>query len=67
MNERIKQLQSQCWEERPYGPLWFNSTKFAELLIRECADVVYDYRNEPGLNIMDKVFEHFEIEEFEDD
>ena len=36
MNERIKELKSQCWDERPYGPPWFNSDKFAELIIREC-------------------------------
>ena len=37
MNERIKELKSQCWDERPYGPPWFNSDKFAELIVRECA------------------------------
>lgn len=36
MNERIKELESQCWEPRQYGPAWFNSTKFAELIVREC-------------------------------
>jgi hypothetical protein len=40
--------------------------KLIELTMRECADIVYGYRNEPGLNIMDKMFEHFEIEEFEE-
>lgn len=38
MNERFKQLESQCWEPRQYGPLWFNSTKFAELIVRECGN-----------------------------
>ena len=36
MNERIKELESQCWEPRQYGPAWFNSTKFAELIVQEC-------------------------------
>ena len=40
MNERIKLLESQCWEARQYGPAWFNSTKFAELIVRECADTI---------------------------
>ena len=40
MNEKIKELELQCWEPTQYGPAWFNSTKFAELLIRECADIV---------------------------
>ena len=36
MNERIRELEIQCWEPRQYGPAWFNSTKFAELIVREC-------------------------------
>jgi hypothetical protein len=47
MNERIKELEVQCWEERKYGPPWFNSEKFAELIVRECmkesmAEIVSD-------------------------
>ena len=40
MNERIKELESQCWEPRQYGPAWFNSTKFSELIVKECADII---------------------------
>jgi hypothetical protein len=40
MNERIKELEVQCWEARQYGPPWFNSVKFAELIIKECASVI---------------------------
>ena len=36
MNERIKELESQCWEARQYGPPWFNAKKFAELIVEEC-------------------------------
>ena len=36
MNERIKELEQQCWEVRQYNPPWFNATKFAELIVREC-------------------------------
>ena len=36
MNERIKGIEQQCWEVRQYNPPWFNATKFAELIIREC-------------------------------
>jgi hypothetical protein len=39
MNERIKELESQCWEARQYGPPWFNAKKFAELIVRECARI----------------------------
>jgi hypothetical protein len=36
MNERIKELEAQCWEPKQYGPPWFNSQKFAELIVEEC-------------------------------
>jgi len=45
MNERIKELEVQCWEERPYGPPWFDSKKFAELIVRECAQVLWNIDN----------------------
>lgn len=41
MNQRIKELAEQCWEPRQYGPAWFNSTKFAELIVQKCASIVY--------------------------
>ena len=47
MNDRIKELESQCWEPRQYGPAWFNSTKFAELIVKECAnhcDLLLDHK-----------------------
>ena len=40
MNERIKLLAKQCWDERPEGQLHFDSEKFAELIINECIDQV---------------------------
>ena len=40
MNGRVKELESLCWESRQYGPDWFNSTKFAELIIFECMKVI---------------------------
>ena len=40
MNERIKELESQCWEARQYGPPWFDYKKFAELIVQECLDIV---------------------------
>ena len=38
MNDRIKELEQQCWEVRQYNPPWFNATKFAELIVAECID-----------------------------
>jgi hypothetical protein len=42
MNERIEELEAQCWEPKQYGPPWFNSQKFAELIVRECMNAVCD-------------------------
>ena len=41
MNERIKELEQQCWSHRVDGKLvdgqlHFDTQKFAELIIREC-------------------------------
>ena len=41
MNDRIKELETQCWEPRKYGPAWFNSEKFAKLIIQECIDIAH--------------------------
>ena len=46
MNERIRELESQCWEEQPYGPPWFDSTKFAKLIIEECASIAASFSME---------------------
>ena len=37
MNTQISELEAQCWESRQYGPDWFNSRKFAELIVQKCA------------------------------
>ena len=41
MNERIKELEKQCWSHRVDGrlvdgQLHFDTQKFAELIVREC-------------------------------
>lgn len=40
MNERIKELAKQCWKERWEGQLHFDNEKFAELIVKECAELV---------------------------
>ena len=50
MNERIKQLEPQCWEHNEFG-LNFNYKKFAELIVRECCDIVLAPHNETGFTI----------------
>ena len=41
MNERIKELESDCWEYRPYGPPWFNAERFADMIINICIDSLW--------------------------
>lgn len=40
MNERIKELAKQCWNERLEGQLHFDNEKFAELIIQECVEQI---------------------------
>ena len=73
MNERIEKLADQCWSESKYDPSiepWFNRRKFAELIVRECAEIAKltedddgdDYksgRSWAGIDIL----KHFGVEE----
>ena len=73
MNERIKELEDQCWEDNPNtGPVVFNREKFAELIVKECAWIA----NDPAPSVYDNdsyklgrkfagidVLKHFGVEE----
>lgn len=43
MNKRIKELAEQCWKERPADQLHFDTEKFAELIVRECAKEAFEF------------------------
>ena len=70
MNERIKELEKQCWSHRVDGrlvdgQLHFDTQKFAELIVRECCDIL-----DPGEHQLIARFqarkwlqEHFGVEE----
>ena len=69
MNERIKELEKQCWSHRVDGALidghlHFDTKKFAELIIRECADIAEEsYIDElDGQEICDTILSHFGVE-----
>jgi hypothetical protein len=52
MNPRIKQLADQCWNHRVNGVLidghlHFDYEKFAELIVRECADIALREDHDP--------------------
>ena len=78
MNERIKELVDQCtevlWRDGPYEREVFNKEKFAELLIRECMEVVENKcdntPDDDGFHmgefcgvLMATIEEHFGVEE----
>jgi hypothetical protein len=68
MNERVKILWSEA-AESTIGDSWEEQTKFlekfAELIVRECADIVADAvdHREPASTNVDKIREHFGVEE----
>jgi hypothetical protein len=73
MNERIRELAKQCWNERWEGQLHFDNEKFAELIVRECMALCksmdetdtryrYDYRR-GVLDCVDTIKQHFGVEE----
>lgn len=52
MNERIKKLADQCWNHRVNGVLidghlHFDYEKFAELIVKECADIALREDHDP--------------------
>lgn len=72
MNQRIKQLEKQCWSHRVNGTLidghlHFDVEKFAELIVRECGIAL----NPPVQNrnvisrgqAYDLIKKHFGVEE----
>ena len=66
MNERIRELAKQCWNERWEGQLHFDNEKFAELIVRECAKSANDwYQNHDKIHSdpMSYVLAHFGVEE----
>ena len=75
MNERIKELERQCWSHRIGGALMdgqlhFDTEKFAELIVRECIEQA-SIGNGHGNNQWDRALtfaaknikEHFGVEE----
>jgi len=67
MNERLAKLTEQCYEyNETMQSAWFNKTKFAELIIEECASKVDNILREKkhgGGTMGDEIREHFGVEE----
>lgn len=59
MNDRIKDLAEQV-----YGTAHYDDFKFAELIIKECANVVKDFYQEDGFtcyNAAEEIKDHFGV------
>ena len=66
MNERIRQIAEQCWDQRLDGQLHFDTEHFAELIVRECAgkvDFILREKSNGGGTMGDEIREHFEVKE----
>ena len=69
MNERIKELERQATETVKCGlngtstTESFNRKKFAELIVRECAEVGSKFSQAHPLDIQYQIKRHFGVEE----
>jgi hypothetical protein len=70
MNQRIKELEQQCWSHRVDGALvdgqlHFDTQKFAELIVRECMEWCDAHAtiNGSAQQIRDSIKQHFGVEE----
>jgi hypothetical protein len=61
MNERLRELMVQA--DYPAPELAPRAQKFAELIVRECAGVAIDNGCGDFVDIKQKLFEHFGVEE----
>ena len=59
MNDRIKELAEQCWINDGGPDSYFSQQKFAELIVRECANVAADH---DALDIYEEIKKHFGVE-----
>jgi hypothetical protein len=60
MNQRIKELEAECWD---YARGIVNTQKFAELIVRECAEVAHCNFHVDGLTLGGILKEHFGVKE----
>ncbi len=60
MNERIKKLAEQATTEEHDGFRYFDKAKFAELIVKECAQVASDY--DGAHYVGDAIEQHFGVE-----
>ena len=65
MNDRIRELASQCWDRRLDG-MHFDQEKFAELIVRKCIEQVEVFnvrRDARPRHIVEVIKQHFGVED----
>lgn len=69
MNSRIMELYKEATGESfvsEFDTSFIRAEKFAELIVRECANIAYNFgepfEDGPGTKISDKIQEHFGVE-----
>ena len=67
MNERIKELSLQATDSIPDDvsaehAMYLFQVKFAELIVKECADTVLGFHNQFGDSAHNEIREHFGVE-----
>ena len=62
MNERIQELVKQATTEESDGFKYFDKQKFAELIVRECCDIVHSKTDE-SIRVVMAIEQHFGVEE----
>lgn len=68
MNQRIKELEKQCWSHYINGTLidghlHFDVEKFAELIVQECIRLCDEVDLAGADDCIDKIKDHFGVEE----
>ena len=64
MNERLKELEKQSVYYNEEEDVWeFDREKFAQLIVRECADICYNRDYTDGSAYGEAIEEHFGVEE----
>jgi len=68
--ELLNKLIGQSWEDHEFGLVMFDREKFAELIVRECANLFEDDESASSLNeyivnnrAKETILEHFGIKE----
>jgi hypothetical protein len=64
MNERIKEIEKQCWQSTQSKPhALFDVKKFAELIVKEMLQTCEDHPAWTGRMIGEQIRKHFGVEE----